>query len=151
MEDKIIAILKNLLNLLSVDFTSINVVHEEEYYYIDIQTPESGLLIGYHGETLQAMELLTKMALFKETNEWIKLSINVADYRQKKEEKLKSIADQMVNRLEENNLASVVFPYLSAGERRVIHLHFKNNPQFEVFSDGEGMERRLILQRRQKG
>ena len=68
-------------------------------YQVLIETNHPGSLIGYHGETLSALQLLVGQHLHSRLGEWLNLSINVNDYRQRREEALKSLADSAVSQV----------------------------------------------------
>lgn len=150
MEEKIKALVEDILKHLKVDFTDVKVTKDEsDYYHIDIATPETGLLIGYHGETIRSLELILKLAAYKQLGEHARLNLNIGDYQEQKEERLKFLAERMIEKLKATQ-EEVTFPWLSPGERRVIHMYLKDNPEVEVVSEGEGGNRRLILRLKQK-
>lgn len=151
MEAKLKKLVEKFLAELQVVASDIKIVKDEnDYYHIDIATDETGLLIGFHGETIRALELMIKLAAYKAEGKQVKILLNIGDYREKKEERLHFLADRMVERLKEQAGEPVTFPYLAPYERRVIHLYFQDNPEFETVSEGEGPTRRLILRMRQK-
>lgn len=117
---------------------------EQEGYKLIINSEESGLLIGYHGENLNSFQLILNALVYKKTASHQKIIVDVNNYRQKREETLKNLAfkyaEQVVNTKQEIKL-----PYFSPGERRTIHLALKDHPQVTSESTGEGKERRLVV------
>ncbi len=151
MEEKLKKLVLEFLKALDIVATDVSVQKDEnEYYHIDVQTDETGLLIGFHGETIHSLELLLKLAAYKQEGKQVKLILNVGDYREQKEERIKFLADRMIEKLQERQGEDVVFPYLTPSERRIVHMYFKDNPDFETVSEGEGASRRLILRKKQK-
>ncbi len=145
MEDKLKTLVEELLQKMQVVFTEVKVAKDEaDYYHVDIQTPETGLLIGYHGEGIKSLDLMLRLMMYRQEGSQVKIVLNVGDYRQKREESLKMMADHMIARLKEFG-DPVTFPALSAGERRVIHLYLQDNSEVETVSEGEGENRRIIL------
>ena len=122
----------------------------EEVLKISLETDEAGLLIGYHGQTLSALELILNLIIAQKLGEWQRISLEVGDYRQKKEEALKNLAQKIVARVKETGEAAAL-PYLTAAERRLIHLFLQDHPEVLTESQGEGENRRLVIKPRQTG
>lgn len=132
-----------LLKKLQID-GSVNVTPQEGFYEIDITTEESGLLIGYHGNTLNSFQLILTTIVFKKLAKWEKVVVNVGDYRQKREETLKNLGLQYAQEAMDSQ-QEVILPYLTAQERRIIHLALQNHPQVISESRGIGRDRRLTI------
>lgn len=147
METKVDTIIKKtaeeLLKKLNIEST-VEVVKTDEIYEVTIKTEESGLLIGYHGNTLNSFQLILSTLVFKKTLKWERMVVNIGDYRQKREETLKSLAGQYAEQVI-NTQQTVVLPYFSASERRIIHLALQDHPNVVSESTGEGKERRLTI------
>ena len=77
----------------------VEVKFEDDVYHITLQTPSPALLIGYHGETLSALQLVLGQHLHAATGQWLNLSVNVNDYRERRETALKSLADSAVSQV----------------------------------------------------
>ena len=117
---------------------------ESGAFRINIQTEETGLLIGFHGRTLESFQMLLGMILAKQLGKWERVYVNVGDYREKREEALMYIAQRAAERA----LATgrpIELSHLSASERRVIHLTLSGDERVMTESQGEGRERRLII------
>ena len=71
---------EELLNLLDVKAT-VSVVVEGEVAQINLETDETGMLIGYHGETLEALQLVLSLMLARELGEFVRVSLEFVDYR----------------------------------------------------------------------
>lgn len=134
---------EQLLEQLQIKGT-VNLEHQEEIYQVTINTEESGLLIGFHGNTLNSFQLILQSIIFNKLKQWERIVVNVGDYRQKREEALKNMTAQYVEQVLQSKEAAVL-ANLSAAERRIIHLTIKDHPQVTSFSEGEGRERKLII------
>jgi len=77
------------------------------------------------------------MMLKGQTGEWYKLIVNVGDYREKQEEKLRELAEQSANRAIETKEAQPLYN-LNANQRRVVHMHLA--PRTDVVTESEGVE-----------
>lgn len=124
-------------------------VDEQNVVHISLETEETGILIGYHGETLSAFQLILGLIIYKKLGKWIRVVVNVGDYRQKREEVLKRIALKTAEKVRQTNEA-IILPFLNSGERRIIHLTLKDDPDVYTESEGEGENRRLIIKPKMK-
>ena len=118
---------------------------ENEALKVDIETEtETGLLIGRHGETLDALQVILGMMLFQESKEWSRIVVNVGDWREKQEDQLKSLALQAAERARETGEPQSLFN-LNASQRRIVHLILSEEKDIETESSGEGKERFLVI------
>lgn len=117
---------------------------EEDIYHITLQTPSPALLIGYHGETLSALQLVLGQHLHAATGRWLNLSLNVNDYRERRATALKTLADSAINQVIASGQPHPL-PPLPASERRVIHLYLTDHPQVITSSQGVGRSRSVII------
>ena len=95
---------------------------------IDINGPDSGLLIGRRGNTLQSLQFIVQSIIrqqFDEEN--IRVALDVEQYRQRREDSLREMADRVANRVEQTGRSITLEP-MTPSDRRVIHL----------FLDGQG-------------
>lgn len=119
-------------------------VDETETVHININSEETGILIGYHGETLSAFQLILGLMIYKKQASWIKIVVNVGDYRERRQEVLFQMAQNAVDRVKSTG-ESVILPYLNSGERRIIHIYLQENTEVLTESEGEGENRRLVI------
>jgi spoIIIJ-associated protein len=120
---------------------------ENQAIKVDVDTAEPGILIGYHGETLSSLQLLLGIMVSRKAGEWLRVLVNIGDYRQKREEVLKNMALSAAQKAKFSG-EPVSLPPLSGSERRIIHLTLADNPSVETQSEGEGEERRVIVKPR---
>ncbi|MBI3380222.1 KH domain-containing protein [Candidatus Gottesmanbacteria bacterium] len=118
--------------------------NEESNYIIKIETQETGLLIGYHGETLNSLQLLLGVILFKKLGKWVHVVVDVGNYRQMREESIKEMVNRIVSEVEATNQGATL-PYLSPLERRIVHMMLTNHGKVVSESVGEGKDRRLTI------
>jgi len=136
-------ITEKLLELLEVK-ASLVVKEEDEIINIQLETEEPGILIGYHGQALQALQLLISLIGFKKFNEWVRVVVNVGDYQEKRQESLTKMAQSITQRAKFSG-TSQSLPPMSSAERRIIHLALANDTEVETFSEGEGRERHVVI------
>lgn len=118
-----------------------------ETYRVTIETTESGLLIGRHGETLNSLQLVVGVMLFKRLGSWVHLLVDVGNYRKMREESVTAMADRIVTEVEQTG-QPVALPYLSPLERRMVHMRLSEHPTVMSESVGDGRDRRLMIKPR---
>lgn len=121
---------------------------EEGAYRVHIKTEETGLLIGYHGRTLESMQVLLGVMVSRKIGSWVRVYVNVNDYREKREEALM----YMAQRAAEQALSSgqpVSIPYLSAADRRIVHLTLSGDERVTTESEGEASNRTIYIKPKQ--
>ena len=139
---------KKLLDLMRVEVgLEVNEDKENDGITVQLTTEEPGILIGFHGETLAAFQLILGLIVNKKLEEWTRVLVNVNDYRQKREESLRMVALNAAQKVKFSNEA-VVLTNLSPAERRIIHLTLADHPDVESLSEGQGQERRLVIKPR---
>ena len=142
--DKVKKITEDLLSRLGITGTVAVDIDETGAYRVHIETEETGLLIGFHGRTLESLQIILGMLVSKRLETWVKVYVNVGDYREKREEALMLMAQHAAERA----LAAgrpIELMHLSPSERRVIHLTLAGDERVETESVGEGMSRTLLV------
>lgn len=119
-------------------------IDETEAFRVHIETEETGLLIGFHGRTLESLQILLGIIVSKELQSWVKVYVNVGDYREKREESLMLMAQHAADRAIASG-RQIELANLSASERRVIHLTLSGDDRVETESIGEGSRRTLYV------
>jgi spoIIIJ-associated protein len=150
-KDLLLEIVNDLFMKLEVQ-AQIDVISEietngEENYKVNIQTEETGLVIGRHGETINSLQLLVGVMLYKKTGSWIRVILNVGDYRQAREESIKQMVERIVGEVE-TTLTPVALPFLTPYERRIVHMMLTDSKTVVSESIGEGKDRRLMIKPR---
>ncbi|MEK7140949.1 MAG: R3H domain-containing nucleic acid-binding protein [Patescibacteria group bacterium] len=145
--DQVKAITEDLLKRLEVVGTVAVDLDETGAYQVQIDTDETGLLIGFHGRTLESFQILLSIIVSKKLAAWVKVYVNVGDYRQKREETLMLMAQRAAERAISFG-KPVELPSLSPSERRVIHMTLGGDERVETESVGEGMNRTLVVKPR---
>lgn len=118
-----------------------------DHFNINIETSETGLLIGYHGETLNSLQLLLGVILYRKFGRWIHVVLDVGDYRKMREESIKEMVTRIVGEVEQTG-SPVILPYLTPLERRIVHMMLSEHQNVISESSGEGRERRVSIKPR---
>lgn len=145
--DKAQKLVENVLSLLDLTADQYTVsVDNEESISIHIQLPEdqTGIYIGHHGEGLTALQLLLSLMVSQRTGIWYRISVNINDYQERREDSLRHLADSAAEKAISLN-QEVVLGNLSSYERRIVHLHLEANPLVATESRGEPPLRQLLV------
>lgn len=136
---------EKLLSLTGVS-ASVEVVDMgENTYEVNLDTDdETGLLIGFRGENINAIQTVLGIMLKGITGEWYRLIVNVGDYRQKQEEKLKELANQSADRAVLSKEPQPIYN-LNASQRRIVHMHLAERDDITTESEGIEPERYLVI------
>lgn len=144
IESEIKKIVLDLLDKLKVEAKVEVVKEEDDHYEVNIETEETGLLIGHHGETVNSLQLLLGVILFKKTGEWARVIVDVGGYRKMREESIKEMVNRIVTEVETTG-QPVQLPSLTPFERRSVHVMLADHKTVVSESSGEGRERRLTI------
>ncbi len=148
-EDKVLLVKKISKQLLKLMGTKAKPVVKEdkeaEAIVVDIETEdEAGLLIGSRGDTLNSIQTIINMIFRKEYGDWQRIVVNMSDWRERQEERLKDLAEQSARRAKETKEPQTLYN-LSPSQRRIVHLTLVEDKEVETESAGEGRERYLVV------
>lgn len=133
-----------LFDLLGVAKPKLAVIEKEDFIYLDVESEDSSLLIGYHGESLASLQLIISLLVYKKLGEWQRIVLDVNGWRGEREEYLEKLALNLAQKVKFSG-QPVQLPALPASERRIVHLYLKDHPDVVTYSEGEGRQRRLII------
>jgi spoIIIJ-associated protein len=117
---------------------------ERQAYRVDIKTDNPGILIGYKGETLQAIESICAMIINNGLDDRIRLELDIDNWRAQRETKLSELLERTIQQVDYTN-TRVHLPPLPASERRYLHSLLNNYPGFTSESQGRGPDRHLVV------
>lgn len=103
-----------------------------------------GILIGRRGETLDALQYLTSLQVNKGREGYIRVTLDTENYRAKREDSLRRLAQRMANRAVKTGRKVVLEP-MNPYERRVLHTALQNHPAVTTHSEGEEPNRRVVI------
>jgi spoIIIJ-associated protein len=117
---------------------------QEGTHIITINGDDLSFLIGYRGQSLNALQTLLANMLFNETGEWHHLVIDINGYRDSRKESLQEMVRNFIDRVRFHN-EDVEMPPMNAFERRQVHMFISEYPDIESESTGSGYDRRVVL------
>ena len=116
----------------------------EDGLYIHMIGDTLGILIGRRGETLDALQYLTSLQVNKGREGYIRVTLDTENYRAKREDSLRRLAQRMANRATKTGRKVVLEP-MNPYERRVLHTALQNHPGVTTHSEGEEPNRRVVI------
>lgn len=137
-------VLEDLLKRLEVKGSASVALDETGAFRAHIQSEETGLLVGFHGRTLDSLQILLNILASKRLGSWVRIFVNTGDYREKREEALMYMAMRAAERAIANKRA-VELPSLTSAERRVVHMTLSGDDRVTTESLGEGKYRVLVV------
>jgi len=142
-EYKHLKLIQKLFKDLGID-AKLSVSEDEEVTSISLDTEDTGIIIGYHGETLEALQIIISLMLAKTSGEFKRVSLEVGDYKKNREEWLERLAMDAKDKALFGK-KEVYLTDLKAWERRVVHLILQDDEQVATESTGEGKDRVLVV------
>lgn len=140
---KAIAYLKPILENLGCTNISIKVAEKENSALIELEGEGLGVIIGHRGETLDSLQYLAGLAA-NSGGGYYKVSLNIGDYRQRREETLTNLASRICKQVLETGKCRTLEP-MNPYERRIIHTAVQGFDGVTSASFGEGSERRVVI------
>lgn len=137
--------LKGLLKKMGVEAEVLANVSEEGIR-LRIDSSSMGILIGHRGETLDAIQYLTSLAINRSRKEtgYTRVTIDTEGYRDKREETLTRLARKIASQVKATGRARTLEP-MNPYERRVLHATLQNHPYVTTYSEGEEPNRRVVI------
>ncbi len=112
---------------------------------MEVSCEDYGIIIGRRGETLDALQYLTGLAIKNTTNKYVRVTLNVGNYREKREETLKSLAVKNAGFVARSG-RRYTFEPMNPYERRIIHTAVQTVEGVTSRSVGSGTERKVVIE-----
>jgi len=140
-------ITEKLLKLLDID-GSFEILEsktgKEEVLEILLNTKDTGVVIGYHGDTLEGLQLVLSLCIARNLGRFVRISVDVGDYKKNRTEWLKTLALETKERVLTEG-REITIPELKSWERRIVHLLLQEDGEVASESRGEGRDRVLVV------
>lgn len=139
------AYLKSILEGMGFSGVGVTAKETEEDIYFEIVCEEDyGNIIGRRGETLDALQYLTRLFVNRSEDNNKRVALNVGDYRSRREETLKALAKRQAQRVLKYSRSTALEP-MNPYERRIIHTAIQEIEGVTSHSVGEGDRRRVVI------
>jgi len=142
-EELIRNFLEKVLEALKVK-AAIEIRKREEGYFVDFHGRDLGILIGHHGDHLDALQYLCNLAVNRRLKNKIKIFLDVQGYRRRREQALVNLARRLSHRVKTTGRRIALEP-MNPQERRIIHMALKDDRDVFTFSEGEEPNRKVII------
>lgn len=145
--EKVLAnFLKELTSLMNIN-CEFDIEEEEKCYKVNFDASsenDKGILIGKRGQTLDAVQFLAQTYINKFSDEFIRVSMDVGNYRERRESTLKALAYKTAEKAKKYKKPMKLEP-MNAYERRVIHYALHDITGVSTYSEGEEPFRRVVI------
>jgi len=143
-ENFVAEVIRQIIEKLEISAT-IEVSRQDGVFFIDISSEDSSLLIGKHGTNLESIQFILAVRLKTLTGrDDFELFVDVNNWRRQKEDRLKQLANSIADKVIREGQPQTLYN-LKSSERRVIHTVLGDHPRVESVSEGEGVDRHLII------
>ena len=136
--------LQETTRLMGLTTDVVVVAQEPGEVSVEIRGQGLGMLIGRHGATLDALQMLAAVVANSGFDHGARVVVDAEKYRERRRELLVEMAQQQAEKAKESQ-QEVVIPDLKPFERRIIHLTLKDDPEVETYSEGEGDDRCIVI------
>lgn len=123
---------------------SVAVDEGDEEIRAEIEGEDVGLLIGRHGQTIDAIQLLCYQAAYRGRQDRKRVSVDAAGYRRRQGESLRRRADMAAEDAVRHGQAVEMDP-MGSNDRRVVHEHLRERPEIETYSEGDEPSRYVVV------
>jgi spoIIIJ-associated protein len=146
-EEKALKFLKDVFFAMHID-VKIETSDTEEGHVFNLIGDNLGILIGKHGQTLDALQYLTNLAAnHGSVNGKARMIIDVEDYRSRREETLQRLAMRLADKVKRSGDKVVLEP-MNRHERKIIHTALQENRRVMTSSSGEEPYRKVVIEPR---
>ena len=136
--------LKEFLPKISDEKLEYNIGDDKYYIFVNIKGEQTNHLIGYRGETLNALQTLLGTISNKNIEEKVRVILDISGYREKRKKVLEELAEKVAKTVEKTKKKIVLEP-MSAYERKVIHSKLQENNKVITESIGEEPNRKVAI------
>ena len=141
--------LANVFAAMNVN-VSISVLDADNEVTLDLAGKNLGVLIGKHGQTLDALQYLTTLAATRSNTDRIYFILDVENYRARRSDSLVKLAKNAADRAVRSKQDVKLEP-MSRGDRRIVHTALQDNDKIDTHSAGEDPYRYIIVSPKKRG
>lgn len=141
--NRIIDYLKLIIENLgiNVDFETII---DSDRITIKMKSDNDSILIGRNGQTIKALEILSRQKIYNETGIYFRFNLDVSDYKEKQKEHLEYLAKKSAKEVLRTK-APVILDNMTSYERRIVHNALTEINGIKTESEGEEPNRHIII------
>ena len=135
--------IQNTVDLMGIE-ARVGASETPEAVRAEISGDDLGLLIGRHGATIDALQYIAAIVVNGDRRERRQVVVDAEGYRDRRAAALTSLADRTAQKVARESMSIALKP-MSAAERKVIHLHLKENSRVETVSEGNEPFRAVVV------
>lgn len=125
-------------------------LNHSDHVVINLRGEDLGVLIGKHGQTLDALQYLTNLAANREADERIRIILDVEDYRKRRADTLSRLATRLADKVKRRGERVVLEP-MSPQERKIIHMALQDDNRIVTYSEGDEPYRKVVIALKNNG
>ncbi len=133
------------LKQVSTEVLEYNISNDEYYITVEILGENTNSLIGYRGETLNALQTLLSSIANKDIEEKVRVILDISGYKDKRKKVLEELADKISKTVVKTGKKITLEP-MPAYERKIIHSRLQNNKKVTTESVGEEPHRKIVVE-----
>jgi spoIIIJ-associated protein len=123
---------------------AIEVREDDEGLFAEYRGDDLGLLIGHHGQTIDAIQHLAYRVAFRGETERRPVTVDASGYRERRSASLRAEADSAASAALRDGRPVALEP-MSSLERKVVHEYLRDRHDIETYSEGQEPDRRLVV------
>jgi spoIIIJ-associated protein len=135
-------ILINIINKMGIEIKIKDIIEGSNRIYIEMDSEQSGLIIGKQGKTLEALQFLLNLIVSNKIQSDKKIILDIESYREKREKALRRLSKDIAHKVIKTGKPWTLEP-MNPFERRLIHLTLQNDSRVSTKSEGEGIYRKV--------
>ena len=135
--------LNDVFSAMKLD-VDVNMSKTDDGLDIDLKGDNMGIVIGKRGDTLDAIQYLTSLIVNHESDDYIKVSIDTENYREKRTESLIALSQRIAEKVIRIGKKFTLEP-MNPYERRVIHANLQDNASVTTYSVGDEPYRKVVI------
>ncbi|MBN2042155.1 MAG: protein jag [Spirochaetes bacterium] len=132
----------NILKRMGIEVEIKDVKEGSNRIYMELESDQSGLIIGKQGKTLEALQFLLNLIVSNKTGSEKKIILDIESYREKREKALRRLSKDIAHKVIRTGKPCTLEP-MNPFERRLIHLTLQNDSRVSTKSEGEGIYRKV--------
>ncbi|ARA98158.1 RNA-binding cell elongation regulator Jag/EloR [Geobacillus thermodenitrificans] len=142
--EETVRFLQQVITQMGAEGANIEVARRGKQVTLHIQGGPVGLLIGKHGQTLNALQFLTQLVANRHADEYVSIAVDVENYRERRKQALVELAHKLAARVVKTGKEVKLEP-MPAHERKIIHLALAGNKHVSTYSIGVDPHRSIVV------
>ena len=137
-------LVRDLLEKMNIEAKIYLIEENDEKVVIEIESPDTGLIIGKQGQNLEAIQSIVNVIMNRKAKKWTKVIVDIEDYRNRRERNLNFIANKAASQVKKTKKPIVLEP-MNPFERRIIHVALQDDELVNTESIGEGTYKKVKI------